>query len=336
MAGTMLAAHADGAGFAHELSADAGRRIASLHAEISRRGDQSRRSRPGCRSVRHRTGCSKQLKGKSISAAGITALVALAAAASLAFITVAQAQQQKKPGPPAARAAPAPRAAAPAARPAPAPRAVARPSSPPPQRSVSRPPPPQRSVSRPPPPQRNLTRPTPPQRTATPNRPVSPNTTTRVRPNTPPQRTAVPNGPIGTPQSGRRTITQGPRGPAQVGQSPTGLRFGPHGPIATTAHLRRGPNALQPVRPKFPVVTVNNRYFPIFRGQKFMHMGGRNRFFVPLGALGAVLIGRNVCNIVRWPDRPRHGSLPCRRRHHCPRGHLDPGAVRHLGLLLRQ
>jgi Beta/Gamma crystallin len=43
-------------------------------------------------------------------------------------------------------------------------------------------------------------------------------------------------------------------------------------------------------------VTVNNRYFPILRGQKFMHMGGRNRFFVPLGALGAVLIGGSYWN----------------------------------------
>jgi hypothetical protein len=60
---------------------------------------------------------------------------------------------------------------------------------------------------------------------------------------------------------------------------------------ATTPHFS---NALRPVRPKFPVVTVNNRYFPILRGQKLMHMGGRNRFFVPLGALGAVFDRRVV------------------------------------------
>jgi beta/gamma crystallin len=43
-------------------------------------------------------------------------------------------------------------------------------------------------------------------------------------------------------------------------------------------------------------VTVNNRFFPIVRGEKFMHLGGRNRFFVPLGALGAVLIGGSYWN----------------------------------------
>ena len=38
----LLAAHADDAGVAHEHPADADRRVASLHAEISRRGDDSR------------------------------------------------------------------------------------------------------------------------------------------------------------------------------------------------------------------------------------------------------------------------------------------------------
>jgi len=272
----------------------------------------------------------KQPGGKGILVAIMTALVALAASASLAFITVAQAQQPPKkpaaaaapaarPAPPpraaapAARPAPAPRAAAPVARPAPAPRAIARPSSPPPQRIVTRPPP-----------QRIVTRPAPVPRTAIPNRPVtSPQiTTTRVHPNVPPQRTATPSGPIETPRSGQRTMPQGPRGPSQVGQvptgvgphgpfgtqrsgqrtiprgpqgpttvglSPTGLRFGPHEPIATPDHLRQGPNALRQSR--FPAVAVNNRFFPIVRGEKFMHLGGRNRFFVPLGALGTVLIG---------------------------------------------
>jgi hypothetical protein len=257
----------------------------------------------------------KQLTGKSISVASAAAFVALTAAASFAFITVAQAQQpeKKRAAAPAARPAPAPRAT-PAARPAPAPRAVARPTSPQPQRSVSRP--------------------TPPQRTAIPNRPVTPprNTTTRIRPtNTPPQRTAIPNGPIGTPQSGQRTITQGPRGPAQAGLSPTGLKFGPHGPIATPrsggrtitqgprgpsqaalsptglrygphgpiatpARLGQGRDAFRRVKPNFPVVTVNNNYFPIVRGERFIRWGGRNRFFVPLGALGAVLIGESYWN----------------------------------------
>jgi hypothetical protein len=138
-----------------------------------------------------------------------------------------------------------------------------------------------------------VTRPTPPQRAAISNRPVKQpqTTTTRVRPITPPQRAAIPNG-----RSGQRTIPPGPHGGTPLGQGPTGLKFGPHRPIEAAAHLRQGPNALRPMRPKFPVVTVNNRYYPILRGQKFMHMGGRNRFFVPVGALGAVLIGGSYWN----------------------------------------
>jgi hypothetical protein len=60
-------------------------------------------------------------------------------------------------------------------------------------------------------------------------------------------------------------------------------------------------------------VTVNNRYFPILRGQKFMHMGGRDRFFVTLGALGAVLIGGSYWNpdgYVLSRGRPVPGSRP--------------------------
>ncbi len=255
----------------------------------------------------------QHVRSAGIWGASATALVSLTAAVSLAFITVAQAQQQKRPSasaaPTARPAPPAPRVAAPAARPAPAPRAIARPSPPrPPQRSVSRPAVPQRTVMRPPPPKRSMSRPTAPQRSATrptsPRRAAIPNspikqpqtTTTRARPITPPQRTAIPNRPIVTPRFGQRTIPPGSHGGTQVGQSPTGLKSGPHGPIVASAHPRRGPNGLRPERPKFPVVTINNRYFPILRGEKFMHMGGRNRFFIPLGALGAVLIGGSYWN----------------------------------------
>jgi hypothetical protein len=108
----------------------------------------------------------RRIRSAGIWVTSVTALVTLTVAVSLAFMPVAQAQQQKRPGASAAPAArpapPAPRAVAPAARPAPAPRAIARPPSPPPQRSVSRPPPPQRTVTRP-----------PPERTAIPNRPVT-------------------------------------------------------------------------------------------------------------------------------------------------------------------
>jgi hypothetical protein len=261
----------------------------------------------------------KQLKRKSMWAAPATAMLVAMVAASFAFIGAAQAQQPpKKPSAPAARPAPAPapRAAAPpAARPAPAPRAAAPVSAP-------------RAIARPsaPPPQRSVSRPLPPQRTVIPNRAITqPQNTTRIRPDTrgprgpsqagPSQGGPAQGGPAqGGPaqigqgrigpngRSGQRTITQGPRGPrgpsqggpAQAGLSPTGLRFGPHGPNATLDHLRQGPNALR--QPRFPSVTVNNRFFPITRGEKFVHMGGRNRFFVPLSTLGAVEIGGTYWN----------------------------------------
>ena len=108
----------------------------------------------------------------------------------------------------------------------------------------------------------------------------------------------IPNGPVGTPRPGQNAIPQGPRGPgpapAQAGLSPTGLKFGPRGPVATPARLPQGPNALR--QPRFPAVTVNNRLFPIIRSERFIHMGGRNRFFVPLATLGAVLVGGSYWN----------------------------------------
>ena len=53
VAGIMLATHADDAGFSNELPTDADHRVASLHAQISRRDDDTRRSGPGSCSVRH-------------------------------------------------------------------------------------------------------------------------------------------------------------------------------------------------------------------------------------------------------------------------------------------
>jgi hypothetical protein len=111
-----------------------------------------------------------------------------------------------------------------------------------------------------------------------------------------PQRTVIPTGPVGTPRPGQNAIPEGPRGrePAQAGLSPTGLKFGPRGPVATPARLPQGPNALR--QPRFPAATVNNRLFPIIRSERFIHMGGRNRFFVPLATLGAVLIDGSYWN----------------------------------------
>jgi hypothetical protein len=45
------------------------------------------------------------------------------------------------------------------------------------------------------------------------------------------------------------------------------------------------------MRPNFPVITAHNRFFPIVRGQRFVWWGGYRRTFIPLAALGVVLIG---------------------------------------------
>jgi hypothetical protein len=194
------------------------------------------------------------------SAASITIMAALTTAASFAFVTVAD-------------AAPPPKK----------PTTV--------QHTVSKPPPPPRTVTR----SSTVSHPTTTTRTT--NTPHITNTNTPHITNaphitnTPFQNTVTPNNPGNTPRVDRRTLPQGPRGPTQAGLSPTGLKLGPHGPLATPARLPGGPNALAGAKPKFPVVTVNNKYFPINKGQKYMYVGGFKKFFVPLGVLGVVLIG---------------------------------------------
>jgi hypothetical protein len=85
----------------------------------------------------------------------------------------------------------------------------------------------------------------------------------------------------------QRNVVGGPGNPAV-----NGLRLGPGRPgIPNNLHLAPGPGGLPVSRPNFPVVTVNNRFFPIARGQRFVWFGGYRRTFVPLGILGVVLIG---------------------------------------------
>ncbi len=77
----------------------------------------------------------------------------------------------------------------------------------------------------------------------------------------------------------------------RLGQpSGTALKLGPGKPIATPVlnGLRPGPAG---VRPNFPVVSVNNRFFPIAKGPRYIYVGGARRLFVPLTALGVALIG---------------------------------------------
>ena len=98
-------------------------------------------------------------------------------------------------------------------------------------------------------------------------------------------------------------MTSRGRGPQPVGfgantprpgqPSGTALKLGPGKPIATPVltGLRPGPARRVLVRPNFPIVSVNNRFFPIVKGPRYIYVGGARRLFVPLTALGVVLIG---------------------------------------------
>jgi hypothetical protein len=44
-------------------------------------------------------------------------------------------------------------------------------------------------------------------------------------------------------------------------------------------------------KPNFPAVSVNNRYFPLDRGDRYVFTGGRRRQFIGFGLLGAALFG---------------------------------------------
>jgi hypothetical protein len=93
----------------------------------------------------------------------------------------------------------------------------------------------------------------------------------------------------------QRFIQPGPGGMPPntvVGGPVNGLRIGPgRASLPSNVHLVPGPGGLPGVRPNFPVITANNRFFPIVRGQRFVWWGGYRRAFVPLGILGVVLIG---------------------------------------------
>jgi hypothetical protein len=74
------------------------------------------------------------------------------------------------------------------------------------------------------------------------------------------------------------------------GTAPGGIKFGPGQHIANTS-MRHGPGASPQAKPAFPAVSVNNRFWPILKGPKFMWVGGARHFFVPVGLLGVAVIG---------------------------------------------
>ena len=82
-----------------------------------------------------------------------------------------------------------------------------------------------------------------------------------------------------------------PGGASPVPGAIGGLKQGPGAVAATPVGMRTGPGGLQQIKPAFPTVSMNNRFWPILRGPKFMWVGGYRRFFVPVGLLGVAIIG---------------------------------------------
>ncbi len=74
-------------------------------------------------------------------------------------------------------------------------------------------------------------------------------------------------------------------------QGANGLQHGPGNAAFNPVQLRSGFSGVRQVRPAFPAINVNNRFWPILKGPKFIWFGGHRRFFVPVGLLGVALIG---------------------------------------------
>jgi len=74
-------------------------------------------------------------------------------------------------------------------------------------------------------------------------------------------------------------------------QGANALRRGPGNPAFNPVGLKAGPGGLQQVKPAFPAVNINNKFWPILKGPKFLWVGGYKKFFVPVGVLGVALIG---------------------------------------------
>jgi hypothetical protein len=69
------------------------------------------------------------------------------------------------------------------------------------------------------------------------------------------------------------------------------LNHGPGKVNFSAAQMKQGPGGFQQVKPHFPVVSFHNKFWPIFRGPRFLWVGGHRRFFVPIGVLGVAFIG---------------------------------------------
>ena len=69
------------------------------------------------------------------------------------------------------------------------------------------------------------------------------------------------------------------------------LKPGPGKPVVSPVGLKPGPGGPQQLKPAFPAININNKFWPIFKGPKFIWIGGFKKFFVPVGVLGVVFIG---------------------------------------------
>ena len=74
-------------------------------------------------------------------------------------------------------------------------------------------------------------------------------------------------------------------------QGNNALKLGPGKPVFNPVLLKPGPGGFQQIKPAFPAVNLHNKFWPIYKGPRFLWVGGVRQFFIPVGVLGVALIG---------------------------------------------
>jgi hypothetical protein len=69
------------------------------------------------------------------------------------------------------------------------------------------------------------------------------------------------------------------------------LKRGPGKSTFNPVLLKSGLGGPQQIKPAFPAVSMNHKFWPILKGPKFIWVGGHRRFFIPVGLLGVTLVG---------------------------------------------
>jgi Beta/Gamma crystallin len=72
---------------------------------------------------------------------------------------------------------------------------------------------------------------------------------------------------------------------------PTIIRLSPSQPAANFTPLKPAPGGVQQIRPAFPAVRLNDKFWPIHKDSKFIWLHGERRHFIPVALLGVALIG---------------------------------------------